>query len=52
METDFEDAEVKSSLAHMLGLRYYEPEIEHGMSDQTVVIHGNIPPQFIRVYDF
>ena len=52
METDFEDAEVKSSLAHMLGLRYYEPEIEHGMSHQTVIIHGNIPPQFIRVYDF
>jgi hypothetical protein len=52
LETDYEDSNLKESLAHLIGLRYYEPQIEMGMSSDTVIIHGNIHPDFISIYEF
>jgi len=53
-EEPFEDVEMRSSLAHKLGLEYEgysEYESSEGLSQETVAIYGNIPPRYLSFPD-
>jgi len=48
-EPDVVDAELRGAIAHRLGLRDYEPEIEQGMDTTTVIVHGSIPAKYLDI---
>jgi hypothetical protein len=49
LEEDIEESELINALAHKIGLDDFVYEVEQGMDPGTVVLKGNIPPQYIRV---
>jgi len=51
MEPDIEYSEKINSLAHMLGVEDYHYDVESGMSPETVVMFGHIPPKYIKVLE-
>jgi len=50
VEPDIAEGERKQSLAHMVGLDDYSYDFESGMDLDTVIIYGNIPPEYLKVY--
>jgi len=52
-EDPLDEAKLKQSFAWELGLRDYEVEVDSsdGLSGDTVVIYGDIPPKYIRLID-
>lgn len=48
-EEPIQEAEMMRSLAWSLGDEYFEPEIESGIGEDTIVIYGEIPPQYLSV---
>lgn len=48
-EPDVEEAEVRSALAHRLGIENYEYQVEHGMGMETVIVHGAIPTKYLKL---
>lgn len=52
-EEPLEEGSLRSALADKLGLDnyYWEADSSDGLSDGTIAIYGNIPPQFLRVLE-
>ncbi len=50
-EPNIAEAAQLSSLAHLAEIEDYEPDIEGGMSPHTVVIHGAIPAEYLRLVE-
>jgi len=48
-EGPFEEEEMKSSLAHKLGIEYdpYQAYEHEGLDPETVVFYGEIPPRYL-----
>ncbi len=51
METPIEEHQLRQSLAYGIGEDEYYEDIEQGLSGETVVIYGDIPPQFIELVE-
>jgi hypothetical protein len=52
-EEPIEEGALRSALASKLGLEdyYWEADPGDGLAEDTVIIYGNIPPQFLRVLE-
>jgi len=48
-ETDIAEGETREYLAHVLGDDDYHYDYEQGMSPNTVILHGAVPPKYIKV---
>ena len=48
-EPDIEDVERKRAVLALLGDDEYVVEEEQGMSPYTVIVHGAIPPKYLRL---
>lgn len=46
-EPEIVDYELATTLAAKIGIEDYSPDVEEGMDPDTVVIHGDIPPQYL-----
>ena len=53
MEEPIEEQELEEALAHKIGLEDYYSEIESsdGLSPDTVIFYGVIPPKYLRVIE-
>lgn len=50
MEEGFDDKEALGAIAHKLGIEDFEYEMsDNSLAEDTIVIHDNIPPQYIRI---
>ncbi len=48
-ETPISEAESKRSIAWKLGIKDYVPDVEDGISNDTVVFYQVIPPKYLKV---
>jgi hypothetical protein len=48
-ESDIVEGEGKETLAHALGYEDYSYDFEQGMSPNTVILYGAIPPKYLSV---
>jgi hypothetical protein len=49
LEPDVEEKQWRDALAWRVGLEDFHWEIEHGMSENTIVVHGHIPPGYLML---
>ena len=49
-EPDVEAADAMNRLAQMLGYDDYQAQIETGISEETVIVHGALPASYLRVH--
>lgn len=49
METPIEEYQIRQSLAAGIGEDDYHEDVEQGLAEDTVVIYGGIPPQFLEL---
>ena len=47
-EGPIEDKKAYELLAHKLGVEDFNYDVESGISEETVVVYGNIPPKYLR----
>lgn len=52
VESGVDEAEMRNSLAHMLGIEdYHGEDLEQGLESDTVLIYGEIPLKYLRFGD-
>jgi hypothetical protein len=49
LEPDVEEAHWREALAHKLGDEDFYWEVEHGMSENTIAVHGHIAPKYLAL---
>lgn len=50
-EPDIETANMRHQLAWKLGFENWQGESEFGMSESTIIVHGNIPPDCLKLME-
>jgi hypothetical protein len=49
-ETPLENAEIKNTLARLIGEDYYEAETGSDYMSDTIAFYGNIPPKYLSIW--